>query len=164
MVLFLPWFGVAFFWLRRIGMMADHRHHGKGEHRHRHVTMPAMPGSALVVIEAELVFGSLKTVLREMNILTGLMKQLGIDRASLIGNSLGGRIAWNFAALNPDRITRLVLVSPDGFASPGFQYDKVSETLLMMQALPYVAPRGLLKANLAPVRRDNQDENAPLLG
>jgi pimeloyl-ACP methyl ester carboxylesterase len=150
MVLFLPWFGVAFFWLRRIGMMADHRHHGKGEHRHRHVTMPAMPGSALVVIEAELVFGSLKTVLREMNILTGLMKQLGIDRASLIGNSLGGRIAWNFAALNPDRITRLVLVSPDGFASPGFQYDKVSETLLMMQALPYVAPRGLLKANLAP--------------
>ena len=59
MVLFLPWFGVAFFWLR----MADHRHHGKGEHHHRHVAMPAMPGSALVVIEAELVFGSLKTVL-----------------------------------------------------------------------------------------------------
>ena len=44
-------------------MMADHRHHGKGEHHHRHVAMPAMPGSALVVIEAELIFGSLKTVL-----------------------------------------------------------------------------------------------------
>ena len=44
-------------------MMADHRHHGKGEHHHRHVAMPAMPGSALVVIEAELVFGGLKTVL-----------------------------------------------------------------------------------------------------
>ena len=87
---------------------------------------------------------------RDMRILTGLMDQLGIDRASLIGNSLGGRIVWNFAALNPDRVTRLVLVSPDGFASPGFQYDRVSETPLMMQALPYVAPRGLLKANLAP--------------
>ena len=44
-------------------MMADHGHHGKGEHHHRDVAMPAMPGSALVVIEAELVFGGLKTVL-----------------------------------------------------------------------------------------------------
>jgi pimeloyl-ACP methyl ester carboxylesterase len=86
---------------------------------------------------------------RDMTILTGLMDQLGIDRASLIGNSLGGRIVWNFAALNPDRVTRMVLVSPDGFASPGFQYDRVSETPLIMQALPYVTPRGLLKANLA---------------
>jgi hypothetical protein len=27
LVLFLARLGVAFFWLRRIGMMADHRHH-----------------------------------------------------------------------------------------------------------------------------------------
>jgi pimeloyl-ACP methyl ester carboxylesterase len=86
---------------------------------------------------------------REIKILIDLMNQLGIEHASLIGNSLGGRIAWNFAALHPDRVTRLVLVSPDGFASPGFAYDKPSKTPLMMQALPYVAPRGLLKANLA---------------
>ena len=44
-------------------MMADHRHHGEGEHDHGNVTMPAMPGSALVVIESELVLGGLKTVL-----------------------------------------------------------------------------------------------------
>jgi pimeloyl-ACP methyl ester carboxylesterase len=86
---------------------------------------------------------------REMKILADLMDQLGIGRASLIGNSLGGRIAWNFAALHPDRVTRLVLVSPDGFASPGFDYDKPPKTPLMMRLLPYVAPRGLLKANLA---------------
>jgi pimeloyl-ACP methyl ester carboxylesterase len=86
---------------------------------------------------------------REMKILTGLMDQLGIARADLIGNSLGGRIVWNFAALHPERVTRIVLVSPDGFASPGFAYDTPSETPLMMQALPYVAPRGLLRANLA---------------
>ena len=63
LVLFLPWFGVSFFWLPRIGMMADHRHHGEGEHHQGNVAMPAMPGSALVVIEPELVFGGLKTVL-----------------------------------------------------------------------------------------------------
>ena len=44
-------------------MMADHRHHGEGEHHHRYVAMPAVPGSALVVIEPELVFGGLETVL-----------------------------------------------------------------------------------------------------
>ena len=77
------------------------------------------------------------------------MDQLGVARASLIGNSLGGRIAWSFAARHPERITRLVLVSPDGFASPGFAYDKAPHTPLMMRLLPYVAPRALLKANLA---------------
>ena len=86
---------------------------------------------------------------RDMKILADLMDQVGVDRASLIGNSLGGRLAWNFAALHPNRVTRLVLVSPDGFASPGFAYDRASKTPLIMQALPYVAPRGLLKANLA---------------
>ena len=43
--------------------MADRRHHGEGEHHQGNVTMPAMPGSALVVIEPELVFSGLKTVL-----------------------------------------------------------------------------------------------------
>ena len=43
--------------------MSDHRHHGEGEHHQGNVAMPAMPGSALVVIEAELVFGGLKAVL-----------------------------------------------------------------------------------------------------
>src|SRR6267142_1018692 len=52
-----------FFWRRRIGAMAAHRHHGEGEHHQGNVAMPPMPGSALVVIEPELVFRGLKTVL-----------------------------------------------------------------------------------------------------
>ncbi len=86
---------------------------------------------------------------RSMRILVGLMDQLGIARASLIGNSLGGRIAWNFAARHPDRVARLVLVSPDGFASPGFAYGKPPEVPLMMKALPYIAPREMLRQNIA---------------
>ncbi len=86
---------------------------------------------------------------RQLKILLGLMDQLGVARASLIGNSLGGRIAWNFAALHPDRVVKLVLVSPDGFASPGFEYGKPPQVPLMMKALPYVAPREMLKQNIA---------------
>jgi hypothetical protein len=43
--------------------MADHRHHGESEHDHGNVAMPAMPGSALIVIESELVFRGLKAIL-----------------------------------------------------------------------------------------------------
>ncbi len=86
---------------------------------------------------------------RSMKILGDLLDQLDVDRVSLIGNSLGGRIAWNFAALHPDRVINLVLISPDGFASPGFDYGRQSEAPLIMRALPYTAPRSMLKANLA---------------
>lgn len=42
--------------------MADHGHHGEGEHDKRNVAMPAMPGTGLVVVEAELVLGSLEAI------------------------------------------------------------------------------------------------------
>ena len=43
--------------------MLDGRHHGEGKHDQRDMPMPAMPGPGLVVIETELVFGSLEAVL-----------------------------------------------------------------------------------------------------
>lgn len=41
-----------------------------------------------------------------------LMDALHLQRASLVGLSLGGRIAMDFALSHPDRIERLVLVAP----------------------------------------------------
>lgn len=41
-----------------------------------------------------------------------LMDALQLQRASLVGLSLGGRIAMDFALAHPDRIERLVLVAP----------------------------------------------------
>ena len=43
--------------------MSDRGHHGEGKHYQGHMTVPAMPGSALVVIEPELVFRGFKAVL-----------------------------------------------------------------------------------------------------
>jgi pimeloyl-ACP methyl ester carboxylesterase len=86
---------------------------------------------------------------RELKILSDLMDRIGVNRASLIGNSMGGRIGWKFAAAHSDRVNRLVLVSPDGFASPGFAYDRAPETPFIMWALPYIDPlRSLVKASL----------------
>ncbi len=91
---------------------------------------------------------------RAGDIIVGLMDQLGLQRATIIGNSLGGRVAWRFAVDHPDRVDKLVLISPDGFASPGFEYGKKPSVPLVMQLLPFVMPRALLKASLTPAYGD----------
>ena len=45
-------------------------------------------------------------------------KQLKIERASLVGNSMGGWIAAAFTAAFPDRVDKLVLVDAAGHAPP----------------------------------------------
>lgn len=87
---------------------------------------------------------------RTLAILSALLDQLALPKATLIGNSLGGRFAWEFAARYPQRVDKLVLISPDGFASPGFEYGKAPEVPLMLEAMPWVGPRTLVRANLAP--------------
>ena len=91
---------------------------------------------------------------RALQLLRDLMDRLGVRRASVIGNSLGGRIAWTLAAQSPERVERLVLVDPDGFASPGFAYGQAPKTPLLLRLLPYVLPRALLRANLAVAYAD----------
>lgn len=87
---------------------------------------------------------------RTLAVLAALMDQLALPRATLIGNSLGGRFAWEFAAQYPGRVDKLVLISPDGFASPGFDYGKAPEVPLLLELMPWVGPRSLIRANLAP--------------
>jgi len=43
---------------------------------------------------------------------TELLDELGIERAHLAGNSMGGRIAIEMGLLYPDRVERMVLLSP----------------------------------------------------
>ena len=87
---------------------------------------------------------------RGIAVLLALLDRLGVARASVVGNSMGGRIAWTFAAQNPTRTDKLVLISPDGFASPGLEYGATSKAPLMMRALPYVLPSFMLRDSLAP--------------
>ena len=87
---------------------------------------------------------------RTVQVLGALMDRLGLARASLAGNSLGGKIAWQFAADHPGRVDRLILVSPDGYASPGFEYGKRPHVPAVMRLLPYVLPRAMVRMTLAP--------------
>src|SRR5207244_12528384 len=52
-----------------------------------------------------------------------LLDELGIDRAHLVGNSLGGGTAVRFALENPERAGRLVLMGPGGLSLNVFAPD-----------------------------------------
>lgn len=91
---------------------------------------------------------------RAVQLLAALMDELGLARAALIGNSIGGRIAWRMAAMYPQRVSALVLVSPDGFASEGFEYGKAPEVPAVMGLMRYALPKSVLAMNLAPAYAD----------
>ena len=48
----------------------------------------------------------------QVELTTGLMDQLGIDEAVLVGNSAGGAVAMLTALENPKRVKALVLIDP----------------------------------------------------
>jgi pimeloyl-ACP methyl ester carboxylesterase len=87
---------------------------------------------------------------RSIALILALMDQRGLSRATLIGNSLGGRLAWTFAARHPERTCKLVLISPDGFAGPGFGYGQAPDVPVALQAMQYLLPKSLLQMNLEP--------------
>lgn len=91
---------------------------------------------------------------RAVEIIAALMDDLAVGRAALVGNSLGGRIAWRFAAARPDRVTKLVLVSPDGFATMGFGYGEVPDLPFWSPAFEVLTPRAMVRWNLEAVHGD----------
>ena len=92
--------------------------------------------------------------LRAVALLDGLLDRLGVAQADVVGSSMGGRIAWRFAAERPARVRKLVLMAPDGFASAGFTYDRPAGVPLLMRALPYTLPMPLLRGGIAPAYAD----------
>jgi len=86
---------------------------------------------------------------RSVAVLVALLDRLGIGQAAVVGSSMGGRIAWRFAAAEPARVSKLVLMAPDGFASFGREYGRAPERLpWLMRLLPYTAPKPLLERTM----------------
>ena len=85
---------------------------------------------------------------RAVAVIAALMDRLGLPCAALVGNSMGGRLAWRFALSHPERVSRLVLVSPDGFALDGMPYGPV-QAPPVVRVLPFVMPMPLLRLGVA---------------
>ena len=73
------------------------------------VLAPEWPGYGSSVGE-ELLEDMLDFALHGWDVVNGL----GLDRVTLVGHSMGGMIAAEMAALSPERLRALILVSPNG--------------------------------------------------
>jgi len=94
------------------------------------------------------------TEARSQAVILALMQRLEVERVAIIGTSMGGRIAWRFAAAHPERVTKLVLMAPDGFASPGLNYNQAPKVPMLMRLLPYTLPESMLRGSLTPAYGD----------
>ncbi len=85
-----------------------------------------------------------------------VMDQLGVQQVIVAGHSMGGRIAWNLAAAHPERVSKLVLLSPDGFPDPNAKSDKTYEVPALLGLLPYSLPKWALRmGGVAPAFADD---------
>ncbi|OHV04430.1 alpha/beta fold hydrolase [Mycobacterium talmoniae] len=78
-----------------------------------HVIVPDMPGYGRSVkgVDQADPFGYLATMIR------GLLDELGVDTAHLVGNSYGGSCALRLALDTPARVGKLVLMGPGGIGT-----------------------------------------------
>ncbi|MFL6119433.1 4,5:9,10-diseco-3-hydroxy-5,9,17-trioxoandrosta-1(10),2-diene-4-oate hydrolase [Actinophytocola sp.] len=79
-----------------------------------------------------------------------LLDEVGVERAHLVGNSLGGGTAVRFALRYPDRAGRLVLMAPGGLGLNVFAPDPTEGIKRLYQ---FAAPPGPSKEKLAAFLR-----------
>ena len=83
--------------------------------------------------------------------LSEFLNALGVSDCILLGHSMGGRIAWNFASTYPERIRRLVLMAPDGFPVSGQKLgEKPYDFGRLADLIQVVMPKFLVKKSLEP--------------
>ena len=77
------------------------------------VIVPDMPGygRSSKDIDHDDPFGDLASAIR------GLLDELGLDQAHLVGNSYGGAAALRLAMDRPDKVGRLILMGPGGIGT-----------------------------------------------
>jgi pimeloyl-ACP methyl ester carboxylesterase len=122
----------------------------QGLEDHFRVIRVDLPGSGLSQAEPSQDYRDPRT----LQVLLALLDRLGVAQAHVVGHSMGGRLAWKLATEHPARVRRLVLVAPDGFASPGFAYGQPPEVGLTLRLMKHVLPRPLLRASLEPAYAD----------
>ena len=90
------------------------------------------------------------------NFLQKLLTELDVHKFHLAGNSLGGNIAWNYAAEHPDKVQKLILVDASGLPTnkPQPAIFTMAKTPLLNSLFLYVTPKFFIKKNMEEVYAD----------
>ena len=99
----------------------------------------------------------------DVNTLTQFVDKLGVSELSVIGHSMGGKIAWTFAAAHPDRVKALVLMAPDGFPQPEAIGTKPYAMPAIMGLMKYCLPRYFVRKSIEPAFADESALDAKMV-
>ncbi|MDC1323850.1 alpha/beta hydrolase [Polaribacter sp.] len=83
--------------------------------------------------------------------------KMKLDSMFLVGNSLGGNIAWNYASKNPEKVQKLILVDASGLPTnkPQPWIFKMAKTPVLSKLFLYITPRNIIEDNLKQVYEDD---------
>jgi len=82
--------------------------------------------------------------------LTHFVDKLGVSGFSVIGHSMGGKMAWGLAAAEPDRVKALVLMAPDGFPEAKDIGSKPYAMPSIMGVIKFSLPKFLVRKSIEP--------------
>ena len=85
------------------------------------------------------------------------ISKIKIDKFHLVGNSLGGNIAWNYTAEHPQKIEKLILVDASGLPTnkPQPAIFKMAKTPILSSVFLFMTPKFFIKKNMKEVYADN---------
>ena len=82
------------------------------------------------------------------------LQALGIERATLIGNSLGGLISWDYALRHRGAVERLVLIDSAGFPMKLPIYIALFNSALVRASSPWWLPEAIVRSAVRNVYGD----------
>jgi pimeloyl-ACP methyl ester carboxylesterase len=82
--------------------------------------------------------------------LTHFVDQLGVASYSIIGHSMGGKMAWSLAAADAKRVNALVLIAPDGFPEAKDIGTKPYAVPGIMGMMKFCLPKYLVRKSIEP--------------
>jgi pimeloyl-ACP methyl ester carboxylesterase len=92
-----------------------------------HVLVPDMPGHGLTRAPKDFVASQDNYV----GVVDALADRLGLKRFTLVGNSMGGGIAWQYALAHPEKLSGLVLVDASGWPDETLKKPPLAFQILM---------------------------------
>jgi len=100
---------------------------------------------------------------KDLAILTHFADKLGLEKFSVVGHSMGGKMAWSLAASQPERVQALVLMAPDGFPETKDIGTKPYEVPAIMGLIKYVLPKYFVRKSIEPAFSDADALNNALV-
>jgi pimeloyl-ACP methyl ester carboxylesterase len=98
--------------------------------------------------------------------LHAFLQQSNVTHFVLVGNSLGGNIAWNYVARYPDSVDKLILIDssryPIAAQSTPLAF-RLAQTPVLKHGLKWITPRFMAQSSVINVYADSSKVTDPLI-